>query len=382
VSTVDSDEPGRRRQLRVVARQFTAREIVPHLTDWEDAGRVPGSLHVSAAEAGLLGAGFPEAVGGSGGLFLDYLAVVEEVILAGGSSGLLAALFTHSIALPHLIASGDTCLVDRYVRPTLTGKSIGCLAVTEPDGGSDVAAIRTTARRDGEHLVVNGAKTFITSGVRADFATVVVRTGGPGRSGISLLLVDARTPGFTVTRQLDKMGWHCSDTAELSFVDARVPATNLIGAEGSGFAQLMRHLATERISMAAQACAIAQRCVDLTLARCRERSTFGAPLASRQVVRHRLAEMARVTRVARTFVWHVAAGVSAGRQRLTDVPMAKNTAVAACAYVVDQAVQLHGGTGYLRESEVERHYRDSRMMGIGGGSTEIMNEVIATGLGL
>ena len=370
-----------RRGLRDMVRRFTEREIVPHLAEWERAGEVPRTLHAAAAKTGLLGVGYPEAVGGSGGNLLDSLRVSEEIILAGGSSGLIAALFTHGIALPHLITAGDDALIDRYARPTLAGETIGALAVTEPDGGSDVAGLRTTARRDGDVYIVNGAKTFITSGVRADFVTTAVRTGGAGRAGLSLLVVDTSSPGFAVTRRLDKLGWHCSDTAELSYVDVRVPAGNVVGAEGSAFAQIMRHFASERLSMAAQACAIAQRCLDLTLQWCRQRRTFGEPLASRQLVRHRLAEMARTTRVARTFVWHTAARVVAGeRIEPMDVAIAKNTAVAACDHVVDQAVQLHGGTGYMRDSEVERHYRDARIMGIGGGTSEIMNEIIAKGL--
>jgi acyl-CoA dehydrogenase len=369
-----------RRELRELTRRFTEREIVPHLAEWERLGEVPRSLHAAAAKLGLLGVGYPESVGGSGGDLLDSLTVTEEIILAGGSSGLIAALFTHGIALPHLIAAGDSELIDRYARPTLAGEMIGCLAVTEPDGGSDVAALRTSARREGEHFIVNGAKTFITSGMRADFVTAAVRTGGrdTGRSGISLLLIEATTPGYSVTRVLEKLGWHCSDTAELGFADVRVPAANLVGAPGSGFAQLMHHFAGERLSLAAQACATAQRCLDLSLQWCRDRRTFGEPLAARQVVRHRLAEMARQTRVARTFVWHTAARVAAGDPpSAAESAMAKNTAVAACAHVVDEALQLHGGAGYLRESEVERHYRDARIMGIGGGTTEIMNEIIA-----
>jgi acyl-CoA dehydrogenase len=377
---IDPNEPAHRRELRQLVRRFTEREAVPHLAEWERAGQIPRSLHHTAAKLGLLGVGYPESVGGAGGDLLDTLAVLEEIILAGGSSGLVAALFTHGIALPHLIAAGDQDLIDRYARPTLRGQSIGCLAVTEPDGGSDVAGLRSTARRDGEHFLVNGAKTFITSGVRADFVTTAVRTGGPGRRGISLLVVETGWPGFSVTRSLAKLGWHCSDTAELSFVDVRVPVGNLVGAENTGFSQLMRHFAGERLSLAAQAGATAQRCLDLTLAWCAARTAFGATLASRQVVRHRLAEMARVTHVARTYVWHVARQVAAGPADPVAAAMAKNTAVAACDFVVDQAVQLHGGTGYLRESEVERHYRDARIMGIGGGTTEIMNEIIAHAL--
>ena len=367
--------------LRETVRRFTQREIVPHLADWERAGEVPRSLHKAAGELGLLGAGFPSTVGGGDGTLLDTAAISEEIILSGGSSGLIAALFTHGIALPHILAAGDPAQIDRYVRPTLRGEKIGSLGVTEPDGGSDVAGLRTTARLDGDHYVVNGAKTFITSGARADFVTTAVRTGGPGHRGVSLLVVDTASPGFTVTRRLEKMGWHCSDTAELSYVDVMVPRRNLVGEEGTGFRQIMRHFATERISMAIQACAIAQRCLDLTVDWCRKRVTFGEPLASRQVVRHRLADLARQTTVARTYVWSLAQRhVDGGTVTPTEVAMAKNTAVQACDEAVDAAVQLHGGTGYLRDSEVERHYRDARIMGIGGGATEIMNEIIAKGL--
>ena len=367
--------------LRDLVRRFTEREIVPHLSDWERAGEVPRSLHAQAAKLGLLGIAFPEDVGGGGGTLLDSATVSEEIILAGGSSGLIAALFTHGIALPHILAAGDPALIDRYVRPTIAGELIGSLAVTEPDGGSDVAAVRTTARREGDRYVVNGSKTFITSGARADFVTTAVRTGDKGYEGVSLLVIDKDTPGFTVTRRLDKLGWHCSDTAELSFVDVEVPAGNLVGAEGQGFRQIMRHFASERLSMAVQACATAQRCVELTIGWCHQRSTFGAPLATRQVVRHRIAEMARTTAVARTYVWSLAQRVTDGEKvSPVEVAMAKNTAVAACDQVVDAAVQLHGGAGYLRDSEVERHYRDARIMGIGGGATEIMNEIIAKGL--
>ncbi|MFI5906233.1 acyl-CoA dehydrogenase family protein [Dactylosporangium sp. NPDC051541] len=360
-----------RRRLRELTRAFVDREVLPHLDGWERAGEVPRGLHKTAAGVGLLGIGFPEAVGGSGGDLLDTIVVTEELILAGGSSGLVAALFTHGIAVPHIAATGRGELIDAFVRPTLAGERIGCLAITEPDGGSDVAGIRTRAVDDGEHYIVNGAKTYITSGARADFATVAVQTG----EGFRLLVVDG---GFQVTRRLDKMGWHCSDTAELAFVDVRVPKGHVVG----GFAELMAHFATERLSLAVQAYAIAERCLDLTLAWVRDRHTFGRPLSSRQLVRHRLAEMARQVAVAKTYVRHVAVRVASGERLVTEVAMAKNTAVATCDHVVDQAVQLHGGLGYVRDAEVERHYRDARIMGIGGGTTEIMNEIIAKQLGV
>jgi acyl-CoA dehydrogenase len=366
-----------RRALRATVRRFTEREVVPNLAAWEDAGELPRDLHKLAAGIGLLGIGFPEVVGGSGGDLLDSVVLTEELIQAGGSSGLVASLLTHGIALPHIVAAGNPDLIDRFVRPTLAGELIGSLAVTEPGGGSDVAALTTTATRDGDHYVVNGAKAFITSGWRADFVTTAVRTGGPGHGGVSLLVVPRDTPGFTRTRKLAKMGWHCSDTAELSFTDARVPVANLVGAEHDGFGQLMRQFQVERLSMAVQAHATAQRCLDLTLAWVRQRTTFGRPLISRQLVRHRLVEMASRIELTRTYTRSVAERVVAGDEVVAQVCVAKNSAVEACSFVVDAAVQLHGGMGYLRESEVERHYRDARILGIGGGTTEVLAELAA-----
>jgi acyl-CoA dehydrogenase len=366
-----------RQALRASARRFTEREVLPHLADWEDAGLVPRELHVAASKAGLLGIGFPEEVGGQGGERIDALVVAEEMIVAGGSSGLSSALFTHGIALPHMVAAADPRQIERYVRPTLAGEKIGSLAITEPDAGSDVANLRTRAVRDGDEFVVDGAKMYITSGVRADFVTTAVRTGGPGARGISLLVIDKGTRGFTVSAPLRKMGWQCSDTAALSFDGCRVPAANLIGPADTGFGQIMTQFASERLGLAVQAVATAQRCLDLTLRWIGERETFGRPLATRQVVRHKVVEMARQVDVARTYTRAVVDQWLRGEDVWQQLAFAKNTAVAACDAVVDEAVQLHGGMGYLRESEVERHYRDSRILGIGGGTTEIMNEIVA-----
>ena len=371
----DWDTP-ERRALRDTVRRFTQTRITPYLADWEEAGALPRDLHRDTAEAGLLGVGFPEEVGGVGGDPVDMFTVTDEMILAGGSSGLIAGLFTHGIGLPHLVATGDPAQIDRVVRPVLAGERIVSLAITEPGTGSDVAGITTRAERDGDHYVVTGNKLFITSGTRADHLTTAVRTGGDGAGGISLLVIDRDLPGVSVSAPLKKLGWWCSDTAEIGFDQVRVPATELVGEENTGFLQIMQHFASERLSMAVQGYATAQRCLDLTLAYVQERETFGRPLASRQVVRHRLAEMARRTDVARTYVRAVVNRWLAGDDVISEVAMAKNTAVEACDAVVDDAVQLHGGMGYLRETEVERHYRDSRILGIGGGTTEIMTEVV------
>lgn len=379
-----NEVPGQERELlRASVREFVAREVAPHLGDWERAGEVPRALHERAGAAGLLGIGFPEEVGGCGGDLFHTMVVVEELVQGGGSSGLCAALLTHGIALPPIVAGGDAGQIARWVRPTLSGRAIAALAVTEPDAGSDVARIRTRAVRDGDAYVVNGAKTFITSGARADFVTTLVRTGGPGPSGVSLLVIERGTPGFSVGRRLEKVGWWCSDTVELAFEDARVPAANRVGAEGAGFALLMANFQGERLFLAVQAYAMAQRCLDLSLRWARAREVFGSPLSEKQVVRHKLAEMARQTDVAREYVRSAAARWQAGDPAAAvAVAMAKNTAVEACRFVTYEAVQIHGGLGCMREAEVERHWRDARILSIGGGATEIMNEIIAKGLGL
>ena len=367
--------------LQATTAEFVRREVEPHLQDWEDAGEIPRSLHLSAAKAGLLGVSFPEEVGGQGGSLLDSVALQEAFFEAGGSSGLAAGLFTGGIALPHMAAHGSPRQIEEFVRPALAGEKIGALAVTEPGGGSDVAGIRTTAVRDGECYVVNGSKTFITSGVRADFVTTAVRTGGPGHAGISLLVIEKGTPGFTVDRGLAKMGWHCSDTAELSFVDVRVPAANLVGEENAGFYLIAEQFVVERIALAVHAYGIAARSLALTAAYCRERETFGRPLMARQVVRHKLVEMHRQVEAARVYTRHVAERHVNGESVIAEACLAKQTAVEACDHVVDQAVQLHGGTGYMHGTEVERHYRDSRILGIGGGATEVLIDLSARLLG-
>ena len=239
--------------------------MLPYQAEWERAGELPRALHERAAALGLLGASYPVEVGGGGGDAIDALVLAEEMHYAGAAGGVFASLFTSGISLPHLVAAGDRDQIERWVRPTLAGTLIGSLAITEPDGGSDVAGIRTTAKRDGADFVVNGAKTYITSGVRADFVVTAVRTGDAGAHGISLLVVEKGMPGFTVSRKLDKMGWLSSDTAELSYADVRVPAAHLVGELDGGFAQIAQNFVSERIGLAVQAYASAQRALDLTV---------------------------------------------------------------------------------------------------------------------
>ena len=371
-----------REQLRKTVRSFVEQDILPHLNQWESDGEIPRELHKKAAALGLLGAGFPEDVGGEGGDLADAILICEEMHQAGASGGLFASLFTNGIALPHLVAAGDPEHIEKWVRPTLAGEKIGSLAITEPGGGSDVGHLRTKAVKDGDHYVVNGAKTYIPSGCRADFVVTAVRTGGDGAGGVSLLVVESGTPGFEVTSKLDKMGWRASDTAELSFVDARVPVANLVGAENSGFAQIAQAFLSERIALAAQAYSSAQRCLDLTLRWVRDRETFGKPLIARQSVQNTVTEMARKIDIARVYTHNIVErSLESDEDFIAEVCFAKNTAVESGEWVANQAVQLFGGLGYMRESEVERQYRDMRILGIGGGTTEILTGLAAKRLG-
>ena len=371
-----------RRELRNTVAGFAQRHILPFQDDWEREGLIPRETHRAAADLGLFGLGVPEEIGGSGGDLIDASILTEELAYQGASGGVFASLFTHGIALPHLIAANDPAQIERWVKPTLAGEKIGSLAITEPGGGSDVGHLTTKAVRDGDHYVVNGAKTFITSGVRADFIVAAVRTGGDGAAGVSLLVIEKGTPGFEVARKLDKMGWLSSDTAELSFTDVRVPVENLVGPENSGFAQIAQAFVTERASLAILAYASAQRCLDLTLDWVRNRETFGKPLIKRQSVQDSVTEMARRIDIARTYTRAVVERkVNSNDDMIAEICFAKNTAVETGEWVANKAVQLFGGMGYMRESEVERQYRDMRLIGIGGGTNEILSGLAAKRLG-
>ncbi|MDO3648919.1 acyl-CoA dehydrogenase family protein [Nocardia mangyaensis] len=375
-------ETPERKELRATVRGFVEREILPDLDSWEREGLIPRELHKKAGELGLLGIEFPEFAGGEGGSPIDGVVLSEELHYAGASGGLWASLFTCGISLPHIIASGNQDQIDKWVKPTLAGDLIGSLAITEPGGGSDVGHLTTSAVRDGDDFVINGAKTFITSACRADFIVTAVRTGGPGAAGVSLIIVPTDTPGFEVTRKLEKMGWLASDTGELSYTDVRVPVSNLVGAENSGFAQIANAFVSERVGLAVQAYSMAQRALDLTLEWTRNRETFGRPLISRQSVQLTLTEMARRVDLARVYTRSLVERVENGEQGLiAEVCFAKNTAVETVEWVANQAVQLHGGMGYMRESEVERIYRDIRIIGIGGGTNEILTMLASKVLG-
>ncbi|EOH4916531.1 acyl-CoA dehydrogenase family protein [Pseudomonas aeruginosa] len=368
--------------IRDSVRRFVEREVLPHIDEWEEAEAFPRELYLKAGAAGILGIGYPEAYGGSceGDLFAKVAA--SEELMRCGSGGLVAGLGSLDIGLPPVVKWARPEVRERVVPAVLRGEKIMALAVTEPSGGSDVANLKTRAVRDGDHYRVSGSKTFITSGVRADYYTVAVRTGGEGFAGISLLLVEKGTAGFSVGRKLKKMGWWASDTAELFFDDCRVPAENLIGVENAGFACIMANFQSERLALAVMANMTAQLALEESLRWAREREAFGKPIGKFQVLRHRLAEMATQLEVSREFSYRQAAKMAAGKSVIKEISMAKNFATDVADRLTYDAVQLLGGMGYMRESLVERLYRDNRILSIGGGSREIMNEIIGKQMGL
>lgn len=362
--------------IRETAKRFAEREIAPNAVEWEEAGEFPRELYGKAAEAGLLGAGFPEAHGGSGGGSVEELMVIEG-LMYGGSTGVSAGLLSLGIALPPILEAGSEAIIEEYVPPTLAGEKIGALAITEPGTGSDVAGVRTRAERDGEHYVVNGSKQFITSGVRADFLTTLVRTGEDPHAGLSFLVIDTDLDGVNVSKSLKKTGWCASDTARLSFDEVRVPADRLLGQEGTGFLTLMRNFQNERLALAGYGVATAQVALEEADAYVGEREAFGRKIGDFQVTRHKLADMATRTTAARSFVYQVAQRMDAGEYCVKEVSMAKNLCAELAVDVTYEAVQLHGGMGYMRETLVERLSRDARLLPIGGGTQEIMKEIIA-----
>lgn len=373
-------------QYRSLLRSFVAREITPFVNDWDEAETFPRDLYRRFGELGAIGIGYDEDLGGTPADIFYHLITSEEVARAG-CGGLSASLLSHTIGLPPVAAYGSDALKQRVVPPVLAGEKIAALAVTEPGGGSDVASLRCTAVRDGDHYVLNGEKTFITSGMRADFITVAVRTaaGSKGAGGVSALLVDADTPGLSRT-PLKKMGWWCSDTAHLHFDDVRVPVANLLGTEHEGFKVFMNNFNSERLSMSTAACAYAQVCLDEALAWARDRVTFGQPLSQRQVIRHKLVDMALKVEAARTFVydlaWQIEHRHGNPEHLVARACMAKILSTQAMQYCADQAVQILGGMGFMRGTRSERIYREAKVMMIGGGSEEILKDLTARQLGI
>ena len=380
--------------LTAMLRRFAREELAPHIEAWEQAGEIPRELYPRAAALGLLGMGYPEALGGTPASWAMRNAVAQTLARHAASGGLQASLFSLNIGLPPILRHGSAALQQRVVPPVLRGEKIAALAITEPGAGSDVAALSTRAHRDGEHWVISGEKIFITSGMRADWITMAVRTGAPGdeaagasrqgAGGISMLLVPGDAPGLTRSR-LDKMGWLCSDTAHLRLDQVRVPLDHLIGEQGGGFRIIMSNFNGERLGMSAMALGFAQACFDEALDWARARKTFGAPLVSHQVVRHKLVDMQM--RIASTQAWldAVTARADVGDASgdwVAQVCLLKNHSTQTMQFCADAAVQMLGGMGYMRGTRSERIYREVKVMMIGGGAEEIMKELAARQLGL
>jgi acyl-CoA dehydrogenase len=363
--------------VRQTVREFVKKEILPFIDEWEEAGEFPRVLYKKAAAIGILGMGYPEAYGGIPGDIFFKIGVAEE-LMRSGSGGLAAGLGSLNIALPPILTAGTEMQKSRFVKPVLTGEKIAALAITEPGGGSDVANLQTTAVREGDTYVVNGSKTFITSGCRADQITCAVRTGGEGAHGISLLVIESATPGYSISDSLKKTGWWASDTAEIFFDDCRVPVENLLGEENTGFYTIMENFQGERLMLAIMANMTAQLALEASIAYVREREAFGRKLKGFQVMRHKLVDMATLVEVSREFTYRIAAKIDAGESQIKEISMAKNFACTASDKITYDAVQIFGGYGCMRGYLVERLFRDNRILSIGGGTTEVMKEIIAS----
>jgi acyl-CoA dehydrogenase len=367
-------------------QRFATQAVAPRVPAWEAAGELPRSLHREAAELGLLGLGYPEHLGGTPAPWRARNAMSRTLARHGGSGGVMASLFTHNIGLPPVLAHGTPELQQEVIPPVLRGEQIAALGITEPGGGSDVAALRTTARREGDDYVIDGEKVFITSGMRCDWITLAVRTDAhsKGAGGISMIVVPCNAPGVSRTR-LEKMGWHCSDTAHLRFDGVRVPARYRLGAEGAGFRIIMGNFNGERLAMSAMALGFSEACFEEALAWAGQRSTFGAPLIERQVIRHQLMDMQMRIHSTASWVDALSARVDAGdagADWVAQVCLLKNHATQAMQFCADAAVQILGGMGYMRGTVSERVYREVKVMMIGGGAEEIMKELAARQWGL
>jgi len=365
--------------LRATVRRFVEQELKPHLDDWEEAGGFPRELYRKAGALGLLGLGFPEAYGGTPASY-RLMQVMNEELCRTGCGGLLASLFSHKIGAPPILFGGSEELKARVLPGILSGDKISALAVTEPGGGSDVANLATHAVREGGDYIVSGSKTFITSGMRADYITVAVRTGGPGAAGVSALLVPGDTPGLTRT-PLKKMGWWCSDTAQLHFDQCRVPTSHLLGAENAGFPLLMRNFNDERLMLAMHACGLARACLEEASAWAVQRKTFGKALVQHQAVRHKLVAMATRIEATSAFIDDITRRMDSGQSPVAQVCMLKNFAAQTMQFCANEAVQILGGTGFMRGTLSERVYRDVKVYMIGGGAEEILNDLAARQLG-
>jgi acyl-CoA dehydrogenase len=365
--------------LRDQIRRFIADKVHPNADQWEIDGMVPREILRDMGELGLFGIRFPEEHGGSNMDTRATAVLAEELGRSTYAGFAITALVHTDMASVHLFNAGSDAQRAQYMPDIIAGRKIVAVAVTEPDAGSDVKSIRTTARRDGDDYVINGAKMFITNGVHADLYCVAVKTDaqGPASQSVTMFLVEKGTPGFSVSRALDKHGWRSSDTAELSFQDCRVPAANILGEEGHGFYAIMRNFQNERIVLSAMAIGESQAALDLTLDYVKTRQAFGAPLWSKQAIRQRLAMLSARVAAARHFVFATAARDANGEDVVKEVSMLKSLCGELVNEVMYDCLQFHGGAGYMRESTIERMTRDARVQSIGGGATEVMLEEVA-----
>lgn len=363
--------------FRQSVRQFIEREVIPNTEQWETERRIPIEIFHKMGDLGFLGINFPEAYGGTNADFW-YAVVFLEELSRCGMGGFATSVSVHQfMAVNHIFKAGNPMLKEKYLVPAIAGRKVAALGITEPNAGSDVSAIRTTAVRDGDEYVINGSKTFISNGTYGDFITLTVKTKpDAGANGVSLLVVDLDAPGVSRTK-LNKMGWHSSDTAEIRFDDVRVPVSHLVGMENAGFYYLMESLQLERLVAAIMAVAGAQVAFDWTVQYLQEREAFGRPIGKFQAIRHRMADLATEITVAREFVYSTCWKHTQGEVVVNECSMAKLFTSEMQKRVVDECLQFFGGFGYIEDYPICRAYRDVRVGTIAGGTSEIMREIIA-----
>ena len=367
--------------FRAVVRSFVDKEVAPHIEEWEAAGQIPKSIWPRMGALGFLGVEYDEKYGGAGADFLTTAVLCEELGRSRCGSLAMAVGVHTDMASPHLYYTGSEALKEKYMPAICRGEKLSAIAVTEPGGGSDVAAIRTRARKEGDHYVLNGSKMFITNGVMADLYFVAARLeagdAAKRHRGISMFLVERESPGFVVSRKLDKMGMRASDTAELAFQDMAVPAENLLGQEGKGFYEVMRIFQRERLVAGLHSVAMCDRALEDTIAFARQRQAFGGPLTGKQVIRHKLADLATLIEAGRWLTYAACVKYQNREEAVKEISMVKLFTAEIANRVAYDCVQIHGGYGYMREYPIERFARDVRLFPIGGGTSEIMKEIIA-----
>ncbi len=369
--------------IRKSIRSFVENELAPYANEWEKQEDFPSEVFKRLGDMGYLGVHYPEEYGGEGGDYLCGIILAEELQRCNNGGLALAVGVQTDMVCPLLYKVGNEEQKQTYLRDALKGDKIGALGITEPDAGSDVASIRTTAERDGDHYVINGAKTFITNGERCDFVCLVTRIKGTqGTEGITLFIVDRDTPGFSVSRKLEKLGMLSSDTAELIFEDCKVPAHNRLGEEGKGFYHIMWELQMERLYGAVSTIEGARLCMENALEYVKQRQQFGRPISKFQVISHRLADMATELEAARQLCYYTADLINRGEYPVKEISMAKLYSANAAFRIIDECLQFYGGYGYTKEYSVERHWRDSRISRIGAGTDEVMREIISRQMGL